>query len=385
MEWGKTVLIPAIARCKEAIADFNPGEDQCRWCDAKPCAAQANNALHLAEEAFAPFTEHKSPKLETATGGSLLSLEGVAKLLPSFKFISSWIKDIKAYALASALDGLHVPGHKVVEGRSNRKWKGEESGVIAFLKKEAPEIDHMSEPKLLPLTNIEKLLGKKVAKDIGLADYIYKPAGAKTLVIESDKREAVDLSVENEFGKFANQADAIELAKLQSEKGIMLSEFADMPSAIELAALTPIIISDESTGPISGSGAFDALMDDDDIEDDPDTFVIEDIEVAEGESGESLPESLEGLFDSSEETATSSNPDRQIAEQGVSTPPATPPTKAPQRLTVLNMGRGGTTMKQVANALNISTNQVKMQIRYLCERDGFGYIIYDDGSFVVHD
>jgi len=49
------------------------------------------------------------------------------------------------------------------------------------------------------------------------------------------------------------------------------------------------------------------------------------------------------------------------------------------------MGRGGTKLIDVAKALNCGVNTIKMHLRYLNERDGYGYKLYSDGTFIVFE
>ena len=87
---------------------------------------------------------------------------------------------------------------KVVEGRSNRKYKDEDK--IAEVAK-ANGYKDIYRTSLITLTEMEKLMGKQKFKDI-LGDFIIKPPGKPTLVPLSDKRQAFNVSsAKTEFNK----------------------------------------------------------------------------------------------------------------------------------------------------------------------------------------
>jgi hypothetical protein len=88
------------------------------------------------------------------------------------------------------MDGTHYDGWKVVEGRSNRKYK-DELLVAEALHKEGYKDAVLYTRKLLGITDMEKLVGKKKLAEI-CKDLIEKPAGKPTLVPESDRREPIN-------------------------------------------------------------------------------------------------------------------------------------------------------------------------------------------------
>ena len=80
-----------------------------------------------------------------------------------------------------------MPGMKLVEKRTNRKWL-DEGKVIEALKAEGKtdeEIYKTIDPQLNGITAIEKLMGKNWVKP-----FAYKPLGELTMALESDKRPA---------------------------------------------------------------------------------------------------------------------------------------------------------------------------------------------------
>ena len=107
----------------------------------------------------------------------------IAAILEKADALVSWVSDIKDYALQQALSGAKFDGFKVVEGRSNRKYKDEEQ-VANIVKKAGYE---PYEPKLLGITAMTSLLGKSKFEEL-LGKLVVKPQGKPVLVNTDDKR-----------------------------------------------------------------------------------------------------------------------------------------------------------------------------------------------------
>ncbi|MBQ1789500.1 MAG: DUF2800 domain-containing protein, partial [Oscillospiraceae bacterium] len=117
---------------------------------------------------------------------------------------SKWVADVQGYALEQALAGEHYDGWKLVEGRSVRKY-ADDVKVAEKLNAAGWEDALIYERKLLGLTNMEKLVGKKKLAET-LGDLIVKPAGKPVLVPESDKRPEIN-AAESAKTDFAEAAD----------------------------------------------------------------------------------------------------------------------------------------------------------------------------------
>ena len=172
LTWAQEVVVPA-AKDDETIC----AGDWCRWCPAKAvCRARAEANLALARYDF------KEP--------DLLDESEIGEILKKAEELSKWVADIQDYALKQALDGTQYDGWKLVEGRSVRKY-ADEVKVVDALQKAGYDEAMLYERKLLGLTAMEKLVGKKKLTET-LGDLIVKPAGKPVLVPVSDKREAIN-------------------------------------------------------------------------------------------------------------------------------------------------------------------------------------------------
>lgn len=176
-DWGENELKPKAEIAIKGEGEFCPGE----WCvfcrAANICRARAEENLKLAE------LEFRLPPT--------LSNNEVEEILIKLPNLMKWAKEIIAYASEFAINhGKEWKGFKVVEGRSNRKYIDED--LVAEKVKEHGYKD-IYRKTLINLTDMQKLLGKKKFDEI-LGDLIYKPPGKLTLVPETDKRKAVDVT-----------------------------------------------------------------------------------------------------------------------------------------------------------------------------------------------
>ena len=181
--WAEEVLKPKAEMAMNGEGEYCPGE-WCTFCRAAVrCRARAEEKLKLAQEEF------KLPPLLTDS-----EIEKILSVIPD---LTKWANEIMAYATESAVNhGKQWNGFKVVEGRSVRKYKDENE--VAKAAKEAGYKD-IYRQSLITLTEMQKLMGKATFEKV-LGDLIYKPPGKPTLVPNSDKREAMNISdAKNEF------------------------------------------------------------------------------------------------------------------------------------------------------------------------------------------
>lgn len=174
-DWAVNVLNPTAELAAEGKGEFQAGS-HCRFCKVKAqCRKRAEYNLELAKYDFAP-----SPELED------IEIEAV---LAKADQLVSWVGDVKDYALQKALQGKKWNDWKLVEGRSNRKYKNEDEAAKAV---EAAGFDPYNR-KILGITEMTKLLGKEKFNDI-LKDQIIKPKGKPTLVGRNDRRKEIAVS-----------------------------------------------------------------------------------------------------------------------------------------------------------------------------------------------
>ena len=174
-DWAENELKPKAILAFEGKGDYRPGP-WCTFCRAAiQCRARAEEKLQLAQYEFA------IPPLLTDD-----EIEGI---LDTLSDLTSWANEIMAYAQDAALNhGKRWKGWKMVEGRSNRKYTDEQAVISAANEAGYHDIYRQS---LLPITEMEKLMGRKTFADI-LGSLVFKPPGKPTLVPTSDKRPEIN-------------------------------------------------------------------------------------------------------------------------------------------------------------------------------------------------
>lgn len=181
LHWAENELKPKAELAAKGEGEFCAGE-HCRFCKVKAtCRKRAEYNLTLAQYDFAPAATLEDREIEA--------------ILEKADALTAWAADVKEYALSQALAGKQWTGYKVVEGRSNRKYTDEKAVAEAV---KAIGENPYSEPEVLGITAMTKLLGGKKKFYELLSKYVCKPQGKPTLVPSSDKRKAWN-PAQNEF------------------------------------------------------------------------------------------------------------------------------------------------------------------------------------------
>lgn len=172
LDWGERIRPPA-EQAWRGEGEFHTG-DWCRFCTARAiCAARAAEAM----EAFK----------YGADAPGVIPDSDIPKILAVLDTFESWAKDIRAYALNQAKQGISFRGWKLVHGRRpGRKWKNEEE-VVNVLTRAGYDREQYEETKLKSCAELEKVLGKP-AFDALLGRMVTQGEGALTLVTEDDTR-----------------------------------------------------------------------------------------------------------------------------------------------------------------------------------------------------
>jgi hypothetical protein len=175
--WGESIK-PKAALAFEGGGPCVPG----KWCSDKFCKAQAVcRARGQGYTALEDFGMKQPPLISNAEVGEILK-RGQA--------LAEWVKALEEYALKEALRGEEIPGWKVVEGRSNRKFTDTEQ-VFNVLKAAGYEEALLYKREPISLTAIEELL-KKADFNALLSPYIVKGQGKPALVVSSDNRQPLN-------------------------------------------------------------------------------------------------------------------------------------------------------------------------------------------------
>lgn len=177
--WGIHVLRPTAEKAFAGQGETVVGS-HCKFCKFKAQCRAQRDAL------VGDFEELGDTKA--------LSLDEIADLLTKVDMYSDWLSSVKSHALSEALAGKNLKGWKLVEGRSVRTITDEEKAVEILVGMGYTE-EELKNHKLKGIGDLEKKVGKKVLAS-SLGDILVKPKGAPTLVLESDKREAIQPTID---------------------------------------------------------------------------------------------------------------------------------------------------------------------------------------------
>lgn len=165
--------------------------DHCQFCRAMAVCPEI--VEEAARSAMVEFNPADPAPVIDLTAPESLNMEQIAKVMSFTKILSTWAKEVEAYAKHRMESGVLLPGYKLVRGKANRKWK-DVAQTEAFLK--AYGDDAYTEPKLKSPAQVEKLIGmdKKA-----LAPFWEKPKAGSVIAPEGDKRKVIQPSAQDDF------------------------------------------------------------------------------------------------------------------------------------------------------------------------------------------
>ena len=213
-------------------APLNPGEDQCRFCDAATvCPAREAQALQVAGGAFKQISDVKADVLPLPQH---MDVNRIGLIRAHANTLRKWLDDVDKHAEELARSGHHIPGAKLVEVQARRKYYGDDTEVarklaallgerdadaamaeLDALFKARPTLRKLFNFKLVPITSAEKMVveaykqrvgrgRKKKAAEEGKQSFAYltlkQSSGNLTLVDEDDPRPAVN-KAQNTFAQ----------------------------------------------------------------------------------------------------------------------------------------------------------------------------------------
>ena len=176
-DWGEETLKPKALDATAGKGTYYAG-DWCRFCKARVrCNAVKDTYYNI-------FNKYKDTELPCMTD------EELAQVALTAKDVKQWFDKVADYVLAQMKSGREFNGLKLVAGKSNRMYSNPEKVADTLLGNGYSEDEIYKERELKGLTDMQKLLKKKVMDEL-LKGLIIKPEGAPTMVPEDDKREAI--------------------------------------------------------------------------------------------------------------------------------------------------------------------------------------------------
>lgn len=149
-KFGKSLDLACHAFRTEQFT-FAPEESTCQWCKGRSvCAARASTYHDLAVNDF--VAQPIAPKN--------LTTEDFVRLLPHLDAIVKWCGDVQQHCIDIMTKGEKIPGFRVTEGPTQRRWADDQKVIDALL---AAGVEESVAVRKEPITigTAEKLLGKK--------------------------------------------------------------------------------------------------------------------------------------------------------------------------------------------------------------------------------
>lgn len=175
LNWEKCILLPAVKETKVEMPRPVTG-DHCKYCTGRfRCSKRYDDQISVYEKR--PINKDK------------MTDEEVEAILPKLDEMSDFIEDVKEYALNRMLSGVKFKGFKLVESQTRRKIDPTKEKEVAEIIRQKG-LNPYSPPKLLSISELEKLLKKKLFNEL-LGDYVIKPKGSPVMAPESDDREEI--------------------------------------------------------------------------------------------------------------------------------------------------------------------------------------------------
>jgi hypothetical protein len=192
-------LVEASIRKAEAgITEFMPSESACRWCEAKAlCVARATWAS-------GGLPRPAALQLDLPASDTLAEddIARIAKIALGGQF-SKWLDDVKMLALDRWLGGsLQDMGLKAVLSTKHKRWLDVDAAA-KLLKRKLPTAEVLPPSIVTPSQAEAMLKGMELStKFRNKLDALFeRPEGAPTLVLDTDKRQAIPTATAaSEFG-----------------------------------------------------------------------------------------------------------------------------------------------------------------------------------------
>lgn len=180
----------------------------CKFCKASAvCPAQREHAMTVAQDAFVAAEEGDE---ELLPGPGTLPQDQLLEILAAKDMVEDWFRAIHDHVVEQLQRGVEVPGYKLVEGRSNRRWTDEDEAEKYLAGKGLKQHERLKMKVISPY-QAEKAL-KRAGFDLDrqrkLDELITKPEGKPKLVQADHPKPALPPRGQEMFEADSNEADS---------------------------------------------------------------------------------------------------------------------------------------------------------------------------------
>lgn len=180
--------------------------DHCRWCDAAAvCPVKQQEVITSIGLDFhdiagmSPKALPEPKDMDTAR---------IAALLQGLDVLTAWANQVRDFAYNCLVQGVAIPGYKLVDKQGRRKWIDAEGDIAAYVEMVyGVEADDIFPRKLVTITEAERLVKAKITDkaerkaaldDLSLR-FTLKDSSGLTMVPDTDKRDAVPAGAAADF------------------------------------------------------------------------------------------------------------------------------------------------------------------------------------------
>lgn len=194
-----------LSRCLEPNPPFHPDPKACKFCKARSqCKALAEQMNRVGAGMFddldGDITEFDTAWPTAMPSVDLMSPSDLAAVRRHAASLMDFLKAVNTRLLHLLMHNTPVPDAKVVEGKSNRRYRDPvaERQAASFLLRNGVEPSKVFRVATVSPTQGERFLPKEVRKEFGEL-YVIKPAGKPTVASIDDKRPAYALTAFDQF------------------------------------------------------------------------------------------------------------------------------------------------------------------------------------------
>jgi Protein of unknown function (DUF2800) len=182
--WGKNVVAPQVKLIKSNKAPYVPGK-HCTYCHrASSCKALASHMVQAARTDWGITT-----KEEAKAHSPTITNDELAILLSKIRLFEFFAKSIRVRAMAVlAKDPKAIPGWKLVEATSKRKWIDNIEHIMR--KRFGMKPEAYSRYQMKTMSEVASLFNKS-KREAFMESLTTKPRGFATLAPASDKRPPI--------------------------------------------------------------------------------------------------------------------------------------------------------------------------------------------------
>ena len=120
--------------------------------------------------------------------------------------VEQWIKSVHEELYLQMTRGVPVTGWKIVNKATRSKWVDEEAARLFLRTRRIAARDIIKPATLLTPIQVGKVLAKK-GKTIDLSEFIVSQSSGTTIAPSSDKREAVEVTLQSAFKQLKAKSD----------------------------------------------------------------------------------------------------------------------------------------------------------------------------------